>query len=206
MDQCMAIKKDGLQCTRNKAPGQKHYCTQHSKSTTTTHIKEIEPWVTLKLPEPDKRNEARYIQAIRTHLKKTHTFKKNTPTGGFIYIFSLPSEKGSNYWKIGFTTRTVEERLEEWASKRPLTLYKSYEIRYNAQKTEALIHLYLAYCRVYRYSTEQGFHTVHKLTGKVLEDGGEKRPSAKSKEIEWFQAPIDEILRVVEPICAKQKK
>lgn len=205
MDQCIAIKQDGEQCTRTKGAGQRLYCSHHAKSKKTlSTVKSVEPWTLLRLPEPDERNGKRFMQKIRTHLNTTHPYSKENPHSGSIYIFYLPREKGLDFWKIGYTTRSVSERMEEWAEKYTLEVYREYEIPYNVQKTESLIHMYLAYCRVYRYPTAKGFHSVHKLSGKVVEEGGEKRPSAKTKEIEWFHAPIKEILKYVEPITNKK--
>lgn len=210
MDQCLAIKQsDGQQCTRTKGAGQKLYCTQHSKSKTKiTSVKAVEPWTLLRLPVPDERNGLRFIQRIRTHLNKTHPYSKENPHKGYIYIFFLPEEKknkGPSFWKIGYTERSVKERMDEWSEKHNLEVHSEYEIPYNVQKTEALIHLYLAYCRVYRYPTDQGFHSVYKLSGEVIEKGGLDRAPATRKEIEWFYAPIEEILKYVEPIVNKKK-
>jgi hypothetical protein len=60
---------------------------------------------------------------------------------------------------------------------------------------------------MYRYPNESGtgFHSVYKLSGEIIQDGQEntdekERLVAKNKEIEWFCAPLEEILSVVEGI------
>lgn len=208
MNRCIAIKADGEQCTRDTTKGT--FCTQHAKCAEkkkVTKVNTIEPWTLLKLPTPDPRNGKRYIQKIRTHLNKRPNLDE---AGGYIYIFYVPSEGGLDYWKIGFTVRTVEERLEEWSKKHRLKLYVSYHIKKGAHQIESLIHLYLAYCRVYRYPNKRGYHSVYKLSKKVIKDGQENREDdeerlvAKNKEIEWFCAPIEEILKFVEPIVGKK--
>lgn len=215
MIRCIAIKADGEQCTRNASmieSKSKNYCKQHAKSNQTkklSTVEAVEPWVLLKFPEPDARNGKRYIQKIRTHLNKsTSSCSKKDSQSGFIYIFCLSHERKLNYYKIGYTERTVEERLEEWGEKHSaLELCACFRVNSNAQRKESLIHLYLAYCRMYRYPYESGtgFHSVYKLSGEIIEDGQEntdekERLIAKNKEIEWFCAPLDEILKVVEGI------
>jgi len=210
MNRCIAIKDDGEQCTRNKSKENKTFCAQHAKGAAKkkiTKVGTVEPWTLLKLPVPDPRNGKRFIQKIRTHLNKTQ--QPNEP-GGFIYIFYVPTDSGPDYWKIGYTERPVEERLSEWSKIHKLKLYVSYSIKKGVHQIESLIHLYLAYCRVYRYPSKRGYHSVYKLSKKVIKDGqeheedDEERLVAKNKEIEWFCAPIDEILHYVEPIVLKK--
>jgi hypothetical protein len=206
MNSCLAIKADGDQCTRHQAAGERHYCSQHAKSAKNKKVERlgtIEPWVLMKLPVPDARNTKRYIQKIRTHLNKSPP-SKDQP-GGFIYVFYLPHERDLHYYKIGYTERPVEERLEEWGEKHKLELAVSYGVKANVHKTESLIHLYLAYCRLYRTPNAHGFHSVYKVSGKVIQDGQQNRKDderlvAKSKEIEWFCAPLKEILATIEGI------
>jgi len=206
MVRCEAIKGDGEQCTRNATSGKK-VCKQHEKAKTTTTIitvKTAEPWTLLGLPEPDPRNGKRYIQKIRTFLNSSKGEKK----GGYIYIFFLPREKKLSYWKIGYTERTVEERIREWSTKYPLEVYKTFKIENGVQYYESLIHLYLTYCRIYRYPHENGYQSVYKLNpSAVIQDGqqikDDERLVAKNKEIEWFCAPIRDILGVIEPIVKK---
>jgi len=205
MIRCEAIKQDGEQCTRYPKDG-KPLCSQHRNMTNTkvTVVKTPDPWTLLKLPEPDERNGKRYIQKIRTHLKKPKTEKPQK--GGYIYIYFLPREKKLQYWKIGYTERTVEERMREWSAKYTLEVYTTFKVENDVQYIEALIHLYLTYCRIYRYPNKHGYQSVYKLKPScVIKDGQENREDderlvAKNKEIEWFCAPIREILNVVEPI------
>ena len=237
---CIAIKGDGEQCTRaattkvaikeSKDTGDSEdsletkdsnkskdlFCSQHSKivqSKKVDTIKSVEPWTLLKYPTPDPRNGKKYIQKIRTHLNNSSNFRapKSNPHSGFIYVFYLKREKGLHYYKIGYTERPVEERLEEWSDKHDLELYASYHVTCNVHKFESLIHLYLAYCRMYRYPNDRGgFHSVFKLSGKIIRDGQEnekedERLVAKNKEIEWFCAPIAEILEIIEGILKIKK-
>lgn len=217
MIRCIAIKDDGEQCTRKPSSESKNknYCKQHDKSNQTKKlatIEAVEPWVLLKFPEPDARNGKRYIQKIRTHLNKSNSFSKKDSQSGFIYIFCLAHERKLNYYKIGYTERTVEERLEEWGEKHSaLELCACFRVNSNAHQKESLIHLYLAYCRMYRYPNERGFHSVYKLSGEIIQDGQEntdekERLVAKNKEIEWFCAPLEEILSVVEGILKIKTK
>lgn len=216
MNRCLAIKGDGEQCTRHQAANERRYCTQHAKTSKTKKVETVgtvEPWIILGFPEPDPRNGKKYIQKIRTHLNKASSFAspKSNPHSGSIYVFYLPREKGLNYYKIGYTEQTVEERMEQWAKAHPdLELLSSYFVTCNAQKYEALIHMYLAYCRLYRYPNAHGFHSVYMLSGEVIQDGQQNReddekPIAKSKEIEWFCAPLKEVIRIIEGILKTKK-
>lgn len=100
--------------------------------------------------------------------------------------------------------------MSEWSSKHTLQVYTTFKVdKHDVHWVEQLIFMYLAYCRLYRYPHKQGYQSVYMLKpGDVIQDGqqcakGDERLVAKNKQIEWFCAPIEEILAVVEPIIKK---
>lgn len=204
MKSCEAFKADGEQCTRQykvKTAEGKHFCTQHAKCKAVKSVAEPEPWETLRLPEPDPRNGKRYIQKVRKMLSEAPGKKRE----GHIYIYFLPREKTLRYWKIGLTERTVEERMQEWSAKYTLEVYTTFRVATDVYYVESLIHLYLTYCRIYRYPSKRGFQSVYKLKPSVVIQDGQQaeqgeRVVAKNKQIEWFCEDIEEILKVVKAI------
>jgi hypothetical protein len=133
--------------------------------------------------------------------------KGEAPRPGHIYIYFLPRERALNYWKIGRTQRSVEQRMKEWSSKYKLEVYAIYKAERDVVQAESLIHLYLTYCRMYRYPSARGYQSVYKLNpSEVIQDGQQCDPEsgervvAKNKEIEWFCEDVEVVRRVVEAI------
>lgn len=202
---CQAIKKtDGLNCTRKAVSG-KELCSQHAKlGSTVTKKGDVPIWLTLELPAPSPSNSASVMQKIKTRLKRG---PKKTDTCGWIYIYSLSTENGLNYYKIGRTNRRVTTRMKEWADvhgkSTSIVLHDQYQITTcTVDFCERLIHKYLAYCNMYRYKHEKGYHSTWAVNGKVLQDGQqcEERLVAKNKNVEWFCADLQAIVQVVKPL------
>ena len=213
---CEIYTASGKQCSRARTKVEKgvSYCTQHYKKradTSKISIKEPEPWTTLGILAPYEANGVRILQKIRSKLKAG---PDKTDRKGFIYIYHLAQERHLDYWKIGRTEKSVDERMDQWQAEHNghrVVLSRKYEVKYN-KFAEALIHLYLAYCRMHRYPFEKGFHSVWALDpDEVIEDGqeipkadrGKHKIVAMHKHIEWFKCKRDEMLDVTDTICEK---
>lgn len=155
----MAVKSsDGKRCTRAPVVGG-DFCTQHSKVKNVHRISELDPWtVHPHLPVPCPDNGKRFLQKLRTQLNKP--LAKTDTQPGHIYIYYLDSERGCDFWKIGRTARSVDKRLEEWnqTHKGDVRLQQSFAMERGVKRAELIIHLYLAYCRVYRYGSSEDIH------------------------------------------------
>jgi len=158
----------------------------------------------LRAHPPSDLNSARTIRRISARIVRGPRVKDTT--GGAIYIYSLSTEPGMNYWKVGMTSRTADKRLKEWASQHreaKVIKHADYRVDKHVKYVESLIHLYLDHCRMYRYPLEKGsakFRSYWKTTGELIDDKqvpGD-RLVAKNKHTEWFYASLHEIKRVVE--------
>ncbi len=197
---CIAYTTKGNQCTKNAKANSVH-CQQHSG-------KQTEPWKEHRLPAPNKRSPAHKIRTLLNRGPKKGDGK------GIIYIYYLKSETWS-YWKIGRTSRTVEQRMKEWSDfhGETVVLHCYYTVEKNQKFVERLIHLYLSYCRLGRipYTDDQGVRKMHTTlvdTAAVLHDGQQasdprKMLVAKHKLTEWFCEDISVILHVVDHIVAE---
>jgi len=223
MGQCDFVTAKGTQCTRSNTKLFKGVpcCTQHynvaSKKSADAPIttKTPEPWVSLQLSAPFASNGSKTIQKIR---RKLQSGPKATDGPGTIYIYSIHSESKLNYWKIGMTERDVDTRMNEWATEhknKKIVLERTFIVKQNHAFIERVIHLYLAYCRMYRYPHKSGFHSTWYLDPDEIINDGQQLTSTKNhelvarrKHVEWFCAPIEKIYEVIKPIisiCAKMK-
>lgn len=66
---------------------------------------------------------------------------------GSIYVYRLETDRNDDMFKIGFTTTTVEKRLQDWPGSQ---LVDSWETPY-PHYVETLIHLFLQHWRCYRF-------------------------------------------------------
>lgn len=69
-----------------------------------------------------------------------------TTFGGHIYVYRIENDD-PHYFKIGFTTKAVHQRLDEWPGS---VLVHSWRTEF-PQYAEAIIHLYLYHWRCYRF-------------------------------------------------------
>lgn len=119
---------------------------------------------------------------------------------GFIYVYTLPED--GQYFKIGRTERSVEQRIKEWKG---AILKKNYPVAYQ-KKTERLIHLYLDHCRVYRYQIAKGkICTIWKSNGEPVTDYDatlkeKHKLSVLTKQVEWFNCPWEEIDTIISSV------
>lgn len=95
--------------------------------------------------------------------------------------------------------------MREWSKKYTLVVYNTFKCEQNVKLAESLIHLYLTYCRMYRYPSKRGYQSVYKLKpNEIIQDGQQcdegERVVAKNKEIEWFCEHIEDISKVVEAV------
>lgn len=180
---------------------------------------ELAPWTKRGLPEPQlKLLDRKVLAKLRRRLSSGPSSKTDEP--GCIYVYSLEHEAGHNYWKIGMTTRSMEKRQKEWQSKHPhhtVVLKQCYDIPTKSVKfLERVIHLYLDYRRMYRYpitlGTKHRIVSVWKSTGAGVEDAEwtawndwlvthpKERLSGRSKLIEWFNLPWEQIAPLIESL------
>ena len=69
-----------------------------------------------------------------------------TTFGGHIYVYRIENDD-PHYFKIGFTTKAVHQRLDEWPGS---VLVHSWRTEF-PQYAETIIHLYLYHWRCYRF-------------------------------------------------------
>lgn len=164
-----------------------------------------------------RRLSEKQLTKLKRHLQKQ---PKASDGEGHIYIYSLANEQGLDYWKVGTTKKEADDRLKEWESEHRVRILKKAAIKVKSKHKyiERLIHLYLAYCRMIRMPIKDEKVLLSKWYadgGKLIEDRHyrellekyetvekvlEKR--AKKHYQEWFCAPIETIMQVVEEVCA----
>jgi hypothetical protein len=215
---CAAITGQGKPCRRagiaSSSISKRKLCTQHlNLEADKAGKKVVEPWLAAKLPEPSDKLRAAVLAKLR---RKLYNTAKDRGGRGVIYIYYIANETGLNYWKVGMTEKTADQRLSEWmAAHRTRILCKSfYAVKHSVKFVERVIHLYLDYCRMHRTPTsdhtrETLFRSVWSATGEVIDDDQNRvisadatRLIAKHKHVEWFCAPIAEIKEIVEAIVA----
>lgn len=89
------------------------------------------------------------------------------PEPGFVYLYQRDSDEaarvaGKHMYKIGFTTRTVAERLAEFDDAQLLFSVSSLD----ARLAEELVHARLAQCRYRRYNTRTAAFEVEWFYGR----------------------------------------
>lgn len=162
-----------------------------------------EPWKTLGLPDPSKELRVSVLKRLGTRLNRG---PKLSDSSGYLYVYSLASEEGLNYWKVGMTTRTVTERKKEWQAKHPgftLVMKEYYHVPTKAVRClERVVHLYLDHRRMHRYPVLEGkdLISVWSATGAEIEDDASRRAKGKkerlvatTKMVEWFCLPWSEL-------------
>lgn len=201
---CEAFKKDGKRCTRKGNP----LCAQHQRlaltTTTTTCVGDVEPWTARGMPAPCvEKLRPHMLQKLRRKLKAGP--RTTTAKSGSIYVYCLDGDEHANLYKVGMTSSGVDKRLQAWARKhkgKVLRKVAEYVVLSDVAWVERVIHLYLDYCRVYRYP---GF-SVWAATGEPLvgENAAPSPPPppphsllAVEKMIEWFALPFTEIDQIV---------
>lgn len=185
---CQAITLSNKKCHRTT---DKKYCYQHKKKS--ENVKKVSvPWKTIGLlPKIIKQNPKGIISRINTLLKRGPT-KNDKPGHIYSYYLNLDEKQGLSYYKIGRTEQKLHIRLSQWKGS---VLKKGFPVSFN-RFAERLIHLSLAFCRIYRYEHENGYHSVKALSGKVVEDSQklEKLGKGHKKHIEWFNADFEDII------------
>ena len=187
-----------------------------------------EPWTLLRMLEPRAENGKRALQKLRTKLLRgppNNTLECSS--GGYVYIYYLQQDQHDhpNYWKVGTTSEgRVEKRMREWdrvhGAEAGCTLKRVYPTQ-SHRFAERVIHLYLHYCRVYRYRLEEEeeedkkkkpirYHSVWAKTNKAVEEEEEEEEEekegngrvlrAKHKHVEWFIAPLQDIHVVIRDV------
>lgn len=112
-------------------------------------------------------------------------------------------------YKVGMTTRSVKERIDEWREEHPkhkIVLMGSFPVDKNVEFVERIIHLYMSSIRCYRYPTEclTGFRTVLMESNVMVDEepDGTRLQPAMHKHCEWFMGCYKtEIKPLVKAIC-----
>ncbi len=205
MERCNAQTLKKERCKRAAKDGT-HFCGQHTPSTV---VATTEPWVTLKLPTPHKDIRKSVLAKLRTKLRQAP--EKRSGGVGHIYVYHLKGEHkaGLMYWKVGMTERAVDVRMAEWErthKNNHVLLAKSYRVERAHKWVERVVHLYLDYCRVYRYALEKSdtFYTVWAATGASCGPVEENEPEdlvAVHKQVEWFHSDtLDELDAIIRSV------
>jgi len=204
---CEALTVAGTQCKRHgkaRDPQGRWVCTQHLYG---HHhiitITDVEPWTQRGMPTPAKALRPHVLQKLRRKLKAgPRPLTPRKGRGGSVYVYCLEDDDMPNLYKVGMTSDSVDKRLQSWARKHKDTVLKrvaEYVVTQDVAWVERVVHLYLDYCRVYRYPRVggTGLYSVWAATGKPL--NAEQQPSSPrsllvtEKMIEWFSLPFDEI-------------
>lgn len=156
--------------------------------------------------EPDTRLSKQALGKLRRRLQSGPRNSKLNQTAGFIYVYALPDDAPFTYFKVGRTEQPLKERMKQWSKTHGCTveLMASFGVDRNLAWCERLIHLYLDYCRMYRYPVDADdgkitYYNVWKTTGKPVTPfaTGEPARVAKNKHTEWF----NESLSVISNVC-----
>lgn len=231
--QCAAtVKSTGHRCSYKgkfvDAKTKKHYCGHHYQNNRVDNqpilkpkltppplpaksepvavvVVDQTPWKTRGLPEPSGELRLSVKRRLRNRINRG---PKSNDSTGHLYVYSLASEQGNNYWKVGMTTRSdLQDRLKEWKSKHPhdtVVLKHSYQVDVKAVRClERVVHLYLDHKRMYRYPVMGGKHLVSiwSATREEIDDGGRRawskkeKLSAAGKMVEWFCLPWETELK-----------
>jgi len=219
-EQCEAITAAGTRCSRvGKHRNQcgEQVCQQHLWGIhKVISIKDVEPWVHRNMPEPALHLlRASVVQKLRRKLKQGP--RPVTPRGigrgrgGSIYVYCLENDDHLNLYKVGMTCENVDKRLQQWERKHKCKVRQvaQYVTLQDVAWVERVIHLYLDYCRVYRYPLlKGGLHSVWAATGEPLttsttteDEASAKRPLVVTeKMVEWFKASFDDIDAVISQV------
>jgi hypothetical protein len=232
-DLCEATTGKGTNCTfRHKhfsAISSRNLCTIHFKKEENDNIDKLtlasakdEPYLTVEtLGLPTDKLSKKALNKLIRHLKKGPK-ASDKAVEGHIYIYSIASEQGMDYWKVGMTNKDADERLKEWETHHKVRILKraSFKVKTGTAFVERTIHLYLSYCRMLRtpvtedkklmysvwYETNQVIEDVHYDTLLTMYDDSPKKLReamvVKKKHKEWFCAPIENVLNVVNKITS----
>ena len=211
---CEAFTQQGKQCTRRGKSidwSGKNVCKQHFFGHhAVISVRDPEPWEARGMAAPSDKLRTHVLQKLRRKLKNGP--RPSTPRsgnrGGSIYVYCLEDDEHEHLYKVGMTSDSVDKRLQAWARKHKGTTLKrvaEYYVGQDVAWVERVIHLYLDYCRVYRYPRVRGgLESVWAATGKPLNpDTPPVSPRSllvTEKMIEWFALPFEEIDAVIQGI------
>jgi len=213
-NRCEAVTKStGQRCTRKatfviiiKNSNRMRVCSQHSARQTVD-----EPWTRLDLPEPSTDLRVGIRNKLR---RKLETGPSEKDGKGAIYVYGFEHERQRQYWKIGMTQQTVEERMRQWSAEHGVEIdsVHQWHLGNNVKFCERVIHLYLDHVRIHRYPIETEeerhdqiiFRSKWAATGKWIDDGAPTdRPVAKNKHVEWFCISLFAIFKIINAVVDK---
>jgi hypothetical protein len=176
---CDAITQKGTRCKLNALEGDTK-CTVHGGVLP-------KKWLEEGLPEPQEIDKERWKKINEKIAKIKSSIEDDGGEDDAIYVF----RDGARHYKIGFTTRGKDTRLEEHGNPDEVTSYTHVPA---VHAVEGLIHLYFEHVREIRYKLNDkdtlslwyvSKNPVTKKDVKLLEAEGGK-PPAMHKSIEWF--------------------
>lgn len=142
--------KTKCQCSRNAVDKETQLCQQHYNKwyEKTYKKKPAQPWELYGLPTPPEptMKYAKAITKLRALLREGPSSGEENAEGGHIYVYQIENDDPC-YFKIGFTTKSVHQRLDEWPGS---VLVHSWRTEF-PQYAESIIHLYLYHWRCYRF-------------------------------------------------------
>lgn len=210
---CEALTQEGKQCTRASKGmdwSGRHVCKQHLWGhQAIIAVRDVEPWDARGMPTPPAQLRAHVLQKLRRKLKAG---PRSGSKGGSIYVYCLEEddEEHEHLYKVGMTSDSVDKRLQAWARKHKGTTLKrvaEYVVSQDVAWVERVTHLYLDYCRVYRYPRSDGkagLESVWAATGKPLRTSAEpvspRSLLVTEKMVEWFALPFEQIDAVIQGI------
>ncbi len=223
MNQCTATTTKKKQC-KNKAMANQMVCHVHVEKKTTKKKTSPPPAPAAPVVFPTPHPSLKRPVLRRLNAKLATLPERRSGGAGFIYVYAIKEEHdaGRFYWKIGMTERAADVRIKEWGrtlDKRTQTLvvHRVYPVARGHKWVERVVHLYLNYCRVYRYalpaasagsaSGPHSFYSVWATTGLPVEEEdaslGPHDAPAMHKQVEWFYCPrFADLDAVIAPLVA----
>jgi len=186
MRQCKGITLSDTRCKRMLKSSV--YCSAHKEQKDKLPIKNTFKIAGFTLTVPKS--------ALGKYKTKISKGPAENDQKGHIYVYYLGNDV-ENYWKVGRTTQTVEKRLSQWG--KDAKLKKSWKVNHN-KYAERLIHLLFDGKRMYRYKHSNGFNSIMKKDGSIVDDGQYDKTCKNDqlkKQIEWFNVEWDLLDNIV---------
>jgi hypothetical protein len=166
------------------------------------------------LPTPDPRNGKAKLKLLERKIAGWPKRKQNE--AGWIYVYNYGCEETAqrNYYKVGCTKIAggPAQRVRQWDKRAQLKFSIYLERGY--QWAERVIHLYLWYVRMYRYSIDDNddgdnqkeprFYSIWARDLKLppIETHGHAKPPATHKQIEWFCLELSALIELIQAVAA----
>lgn len=191
MVKCKGKTQSGKNCKRTCLDSE--FCWQHTPTPAKTVL-----WDSRGFPLPSHKIGLKIRKKIE---RRITSGPKKDDSFGYIYIYTLPKDKGLSYFKIGQTKGNPIKRIRDWD--KTAVCIKHFLVS-KRNFCERLIHHYLDHRRMSRY----GDYAVWKATGKSVIPN--VKPPVKlegsNKQIEWFCCEKEELLALVKKVVKRANK